>query len=148
MTWERIDWAEHRITVLATKTKKKRIVPIEPRLYEILPAAYDNVEEGTDRVCQAVGRNNLRRTFHALCRRVGMEPWGKWCHTLRKNAETDLAQLFPQYVVIYWIEHSIEVSEKHYLQVPEDLYGKAACCTSKQEPPRRPSPKSKAKSTS
>ena len=148
LTWERIDWAEHRITVLATKTKKKRIVPIEPRLYEILLATYDNAEEGTDRVCQAVGRNNLRRTFHALCRRVGLEPWGKWCHTLRKNAETDLAQLFPQYVVSYWIGHSIEVSEKHYLQVPEELYEKAACCTSKQEPPRRPSPKSKAKSTS
>ena len=68
-------------------------------------------------------------------------------HTLRKNAETDWAQRFPQYVVSYWIGHSIEVSEKHYLQVPEELYEKVACCTSKQEPPKRPSPKSKAKST-
>ncbi len=69
-------------------------------------------------------------------------------HTLRKNAETDWAQRFPQYVVSYWIGHSIEVSEKHYLQVPEELYEKVACCTSKQEPPRKPSPKSKARSAS
>lgn len=126
LTWDRIDWEGHRITVLAPKTKRKRTVPIEPRLYEILLASYDAAEEGVEMVCHGIGRHNLRRTFHTLCNRVGLEPWAKWCHTLRKNAETDWAQRFPQYVVSYWLGHGIEVSEKHYLQVPKELYEKVA----------------------
>lgn len=124
LTWDRIDWATHRITVLAPKTQKKRIVPVEPRLYELLLEAYDLVPEGVEFVCHGVEKNNLRRTFHAIAKRAGLNPWQKWCHTLRKNAETDWAQKFPQYVVSYWLGHGIEVSGKHYLQVPEDLYRK------------------------
>ena len=33
---------------------------------------------------------------------------------------------YPQYAVSQWIGHSMAVSEKHYLQVPEELYTKAA----------------------
>jgi hypothetical protein len=36
------------------------------------------------------------------------------------------AQIYPQYVVSTWIGHGIEVSARHYLQVPEELYEKVA----------------------
>ena len=45
---------------------------------------------------------------------------------MRRNCETDWAQVYPQYVVSTWIGHGIEVSARHYLQVPEELYEKAA----------------------
>ena len=45
---------------------------------------------------------------------------------MRRNCETDWAQVYPQYVVSRWIGHGIEVSARHYLQVPEELYEKAA----------------------
>jgi hypothetical protein len=93
-------------------------------LYELLLEAYDNAPEGIKLVCHGVRKNNLRRTFHVIAKRAGLESWSKWCHTLRKNAETDWAQRFPQYVVSYWLGHGIEVSGKHYLQVPEELYRK------------------------
>jgi len=45
---------------------------------------------------------------------------------MRRNCETDWAQVYPQYVVSTWIGHGIEVSARHYLQVPEELYEKVA----------------------
>ena len=137
LTWDRIDWATYRITVLAPKTQKRRIVPVEPRLYELLLEAYDNAPEGIELVCHDVRENNLRRTFHAIAKRAGLESWSKWCHTLRKNAETDWAQRFPQYVVSYWLGHGIEVSGKHYLQVPEELYRKFMPPGRKRQVPKK-----------
>jgi len=45
---------------------------------------------------------------------------------MRRNYETDWAQVYPQYAVSTWIGHGIEVSARHYLQVPEELYEKVA----------------------
>jgi len=44
----------------------------------------------------------------------------------RRNCETDWAQVYPQYIASKWIGHGIEVSARHYLQVPDELYEKAA----------------------
>ncbi len=45
---------------------------------------------------------------------------------LRRNCETDWAQRYPQYAVSVWIGHDIQVSARHYLQVPAELYTKVA----------------------
>ncbi|MHC4259528.1 MAG: hypothetical protein ACYSTF_03825 [Planctomycetota bacterium] len=45
---------------------------------------------------------------------------------MRRNCETDWAQRYPQHAVSAWVGHGIEVSAKHYLQVPEELYEKVA----------------------
>ena len=45
---------------------------------------------------------------------------------MRRNYETNWAQVYPQYAVSAWIGHGIEVSARHYLQVPEKLYNKVA----------------------
>ncbi len=45
---------------------------------------------------------------------------------MRRNCETDWAQKYPQYAVSTWIGHNIQVSARHYLQVPEELYNKVA----------------------
>ena len=126
LTWDRIDWTRHRIVVFGIKTDRKRVVPIEPKLEKILLEAYGATPDGVEEVAHEVRWNNLRRTFHVIAKRAGLELWEKWCHTLRKNAETDWAQRYPQYVVSYWLGHGIEVSEKYYLQVPEELYERVA----------------------
>jgi len=75
---------------------------------------------------------NLWRDFGVICKRAGLQRWPKWCHVVPKNCETDWAQRFPQYVVSAWSGHSIEVSARHYLQVPEELYKKAAATNEAQ----------------
>ena len=50
--------------------------------------------------------------------------WKDAFKVLRKNCETDRAQKYPQYAVSNWIGHNIQVSARHYLQVPAELYSK------------------------
>ena len=59
-------------------------------------------------------------------RRAGLEKWKDAFQVLRRNRETDWAQEYPQYVVSRWMGHNIRVSDRHYLQVPEELYEKVA----------------------
>ena len=51
---------------------------------------------------------------------------------MRRNCEIDWAQRYPQYAVSTWIGHGIEVSARHYLQIPEELYDKIAAIKDNQ----------------
>ena len=45
LPWTGVDWQARRLTVYAEKTGAKRIVPIDPKLYPILLAAFTNAGE-------------------------------------------------------------------------------------------------------
>lgn len=125
LTWSDIDWDKHRLIIIAEKTGRRRVTPIEPKLYQLLLAAFDQAEDGQDRVC-AISRRCLWRNFQAIRRRAGLPRRKDAFKIMRKNCETDWAQRYPQYAVSAWLGHGIEVSAKHYLQVPEELYDKVA----------------------
>ena len=111
--------------VYAKKTSKRRVVPIVPRLQELLTEIRPDGDKPGGRILN-LSANNLRRTFHRMCARAGLEPWESCFQVLRRNCETDWAQQFPQHVVSTWIGHNILVSARHYLQVPKELYDRAA----------------------
>jgi len=125
LTWSDVDWQDHRLTVIAEKTGRRRVVPIEPKLYQLLLDAFDQAEESEQRVC-AISRHCLWRNFQMIRERAGLEKWKDAFKVMRRNCETDWAQRYPQYAVSAWIGHGIEVSAKHYLQIPEELYEKVA----------------------
>ena len=56
----------------------------------------------------------------------GLARWKDAFKAMRRNCETDWAQVYPQYAVSAWIGHGIEVSARHYLQVPEEFYDEVA----------------------
>src|SRR5205809_2733647 len=64
--------------------------------------------------------------FLSANRYESAEPRPRVNHFAKISGETDSAQRFPQYVVSEWIGHDITVSATHYLQVPEELFRKAA----------------------
>lgn len=134
LQWSDIDWESRRLEVMAEKTGRRRVVPIEPGLYSLLLEAFSAASEREQLVIprNSIRCSNLWRDFGVICKRAKLEWWAKWCHVLRKNCETDWAQRFPQYVVSAWSGHSIEVSARHYLQVPEELYKKAAATNEAQ----------------
>jgi integrase len=134
LMWLNIDWWARRLEIVAEKTGRRRVVPIEPELYSLLLEAFSAASEREELVIprNSIRRANLWRDFGVICKRAGLQRWPKWCHVLRKNCETDWAQRFPQYVVSVWSGHSIEVSARHYLQVPEELYKKAAATNEAQ----------------
>jgi len=123
LTWVDIDWQNHRLKVIAEKTSRQRTVPLEPKLYELLLDAFAIAEKGQKRICP-ISKNGLWRNFQAIRSRAGLLQWKDAFKVMRRNCETDWAQRYPQYAVSAWIGHGIEVSARHYLQVPEELYDK------------------------
>ena len=125
LAWLDIDWQNHRLKIIAQKTGRQRVVPIEPKLYQLLLNAFEQAKEGQEQVCP-ISRNCLWRNFQNIRKRAGLPRWKDAFKVLRRNCETDWAQVYPQYAVSTWIGHGIEVSARHYLQVPEELYQRIA----------------------
>ena len=91
LPWSRIDWDAHRLEVIAEKTGRRRIVPIEPELYNILLEALETAHEKELLIIptESIVDSNLWRDFGVICKRAGLNRWEKWCQVLRKNCETD-----------------------------------------------------------
>lgn len=139
LTWSAIDWQERRIVVIAQKTGRRRILPIQPKLYELLLDGFELAEEGEDRICP-VSSYCLWRNFQTIRERAGLAKWKDAFQVLRRNCETDWAQEYPQYAVSKWIGHDIKVSARHYLQIPEELYNRAATSNATQTATKSHSP--------
>ena len=127
MKWDSIDWDKRRITIIAQKTGRRRTIPIDAELFPSLEEARDD-EHADDHVVSTpdVARNALVDRLHKICERAGMAWLADTFQVLRRNCETDWAQKYPQYAVSYWIGHDIRVSGRYYLQVPDELFDRAA----------------------
>lgn len=143
LRWSDIDWNQSRIHVTAPKTEHHegrgtREIPIFPELIEPLRDAWDQAEAGCEFVitkhrpgCVVDGSGhwrgaNLRTQFEKIIRRSGCEPWPKLFQNLRSTRETELAEDYPLHVVCAWIGNTERIAAKHYLQVTEDHFSKAA----------------------
>lgn len=125
LPWSGVDWQNRRLTVFAEKTGVKRIVPIDPKLYPLLLEAREKAAADQTRVGD-VNPHCLWRNFSVIRKHAGLPAWKDAFQVMRRNCETDWAQQYPQYAVSEWIGHDITVSATHYLQVPEELFRKAA----------------------
>ena len=125
LLWSNINWEEHYLTVIAEKTGRRRVVPIGPKLYQLLLDAFGQAPEGEQQICH-ISQYGLCRNFQVYRKRAGLERWKDAFKVLRRNCETDWAQKYPQYAVSIWMGHDIHVSARHYLQVPAELYRKVA----------------------
>jgi integrase len=132
LTWSDVDFELGKLTVRSPKTERhagheQRVIPISPRLMELLQQRFDSADEGEERLLTIRGQGAVRRRVQALCEQAGVELWDRLWQTLRCSCEMDWANEHPQYAVSIWIGHSITVSGKHYANmVPDDLYAMAA----------------------
>ena len=133
LRWSDVDWERDRMTVHAPKTehhrgKATRQIPLFPELRTHLEEVWDQAEPGAEyiitryRDCNA----NLRTQLCRIIARAGLEPWPKLFHNLRATRETELAGEYPLHVVCEWIGNSMAVAKKHYQQVTEADFQKAA----------------------
>ena len=130
LCWADVDWERNRLTVRSPKTERhkgheQRIVPIVPKLLAILQEAFDAAVENEPHVVTLSG-NNLRRGLHSVLDKAGIEHWEDVWQTLRRSAETEWSQTFPQYAVSQWLGHAMKVSADHYLMIPDELYAQAS----------------------
>ncbi len=133
LRWQDVDWAAGRLTVTSPKTehhegKGYRAVPIFPELRPYLADAFDAAEPGAEHVIARYrdANANLRTQLLRIIRRAGPPPWPKVFQNLRSTRETELAESFPMHVVCAWIGNSQPVAAKHYLQVTDAHFEKAA----------------------
>lgn len=141
LTWGDVDWERGRFLVKAPKTAHhedggRRWVPLFPELRPHLEAAFDAAEPGTVYV---VGRRrchdtNLRTGLERIIYRAGLLPWPKLFQNMRASRETELAGEYPLHVVTAWIGNSARVASKHYLQITDADFDRAAGRTSPTVP--------------
>lgn len=133
LTWAEVDWERGRFKVNSPKTehhegKAFRWVPIFPELRPYLEEAFELAPEGTVHIIRRYRDSNinLRTQLRRIIARAGLDPWPKLFHNLRATRETELAEAHPIHVVCSWIGHAAAIAQKHYLQVTDADFERAA----------------------
>jgi integrase len=98
LAWSGIDWEKRRLSIIAAKTGRRRVMPIQPKLYRLLLDAFELAEEGEERICP-ISWHCLCKNFQAIRKRAELPKWEDAFRIMRKNCETDWAQRYPQYAV-------------------------------------------------
>ncbi|REJ89270.1 MAG: integrase [Planctomycetota bacterium] len=133
LTWQDVNWESEAITIHSPKTehhegKGTRVIPLFADLRPFLQAAWDEAEEGAVHVITRYRHRstNMRTAFLRYLNRAGITPWPKLFHNLRASRETELADEFPEHVVCTWIGNSPQIARRHYLQVTDEHFRRAA----------------------
>ena len=141
LRWQDISWQAGRITVASPKTehhegKGNRIIPLFPELRGVLQEARAEAGPNAEYVVNGYRdtaitergwRNcNLRTQFERLIKRAGLKPWPRLFHNLRSSRETELAAEYPIQVVTAWLGNTPRIALKHYLQVTDADFARAA----------------------
>lgn len=140
--WQDVDWEAGRIVVQSPKTehhegKASRTIPLFAELRPILAEAFDLAPEGAVYVVDGNHREaantasgwrncNLRTRFERLVNRAGLQPWPRLFHAMRATRETELATEHPMHVVTAWLGNTPRIALKHYLQVTDADFERAA----------------------
>jgi len=134
LTWSDVNWDQQKITVHSPKTirhagHEKRVIPMFPELARLLAERFEEAAEGDTLILPMLaGRSDasLRDTLMRAIKDAGLIVWPRLWHNLRSSRQTDLEDLFKPKVVCTWLGNSEAVSRKHYVQVTEKYYAKAA----------------------
>lgn len=141
LRWQDIDWKAGRITVRSPKTehhegKGSRVIPLFPELRGLLEEAKAAARPNAEHVVNGYREKaitdrgwrscNLRTQFERLIKRAGLEPWPRLFHNLRASRETELAATYPIQVVTAWLGNTPRIALKHYLQVTDADFARAA----------------------
>jgi integrase len=135
LKWEDVQWDRDRICVRSPKTEHldgggERWIPLFPELRVNLEEAFELAKPGAEFVITRYRdpNANLRTQFLRIIRRAGLKAWPRLFHSLRASRQTELAAEYPLHVVCSWLGNSIRVASKHYLQVTDADFQRAAKC--------------------
>ncbi len=117
--------------------KASRAIPLFAELRPILAEAFDLAPEGAVYVVDGNHRDaantasgwrncNLRTQFERIVKRAGLQPWPRLFHAMRASRETELAKEYPIHVVTSWLGNTPRIALKHYLQVTDADFERAA----------------------
>ncbi len=133
LRWADVLWDANRMVVRSPKTaghegKEQRVVPLVPELRPLLLALFHAAEPGEEHVITRyrLANTNLRTQLRKIIARAGQTVWPRLFHNLRASCATEMVQKHPAHVVGAWLGHTVAVAEKHYLQVRDSDFERAA----------------------
>lgn len=131
LKWADIDWAGGKMLVHSPKTEAhpnggSRQVPLFPELREVLSEAFDPEAVYVIEDKYRTENQNLRTGLMRIIEKAGLKPWPKLWANLRASRATELSHQFPAHVAAAWLGHSTHVAAKHYWQVTEKDFARAA----------------------
>jgi len=133
LRWEDVNWERNRITVRSPKTEHHadhgiREIPIFSELKLYLEDVFELAEPGDEFVITRYRKKNanLRTQLLRILKRAGIAPWPKLFHNLRATRQTELTYEHPQHVVCRWLGNSQLIAQRHYLQVTDEDFERAA----------------------
>ena len=141
LRWQDINWESGRMLVHSPKTEHHaghatRVVPIFSTLRPYLDDLQELATAGTEFVLPSLRKSgatsgdwrnvNLGSQFTKIIKRASLIPWPRLWHNLRSSCQTELTETFPSHVVTTWLGNSERIAEKHYLQVLDSHFARAA----------------------
>lgn len=133
LRWGDVDWERNRIRIRSPKTehiegRDSRLIPIFPELRPYIERVWDEAGEGAEYLITRYrsATANLRTQLQRIIERAGLTPWPKLFQNLRASRATELAAEHPAHVAAAWLGHTTLVAQKHYWQVTEADYDRAA----------------------
>ena len=127
LRWADVRWGEGKLMVRSPKTEgyeggASRIVPLFPRLAEVLMDLYTSLPEGAGEFVVTSNRGvgiNWRTKLKRLIIKAGIKSWPKLFHNMRASRESELCAEYPLTTVCGWLGHRPEVAAAHYLTDPD-----------------------------
>lgn len=139
-----VDWGRNRFLVHAPKTehhegKATRWVPIFAEIRPYLDAVWHSAKPGQEYFVTR-GRDKSEAYFRTMLmkiiKRAGLDVWPKLFQNLRSTRQTELEETYPSHVVCAWLGNSVQVARKHYLQVTDEHFEKAARGEGRERAPK------------
>jgi len=128
LTWDDVDPNDRVMRVRSPKTERhpgheQRIVPIVPRLMELIQQRRATCPEGERRLVTMRSAGGRRRKMVAIIEAAAVEPWDDTWQTLRRSCEIQwMNEGHAAYVVCRWLGHTISVSARHYtIAIPDEV---------------------------
>jgi integrase len=134
LRWVDINWEKNRFWLTSPKTehlagREGRWVPLFPELRVLLEEAFEQAQEGAVYVIQRYrdpARVNIRTQFKRIIKKAGLKGWPRLFQNMRSSRQTELAGIFPLFVVCRWLGNSEKIADKHYLTLEDSYFEKAA----------------------
>ena len=132
LRWGDVALDGRTMTITSPKTehyegKGTRQCPVFPELSLLIEEAREVAPADSEFMIQRYrdSTQNLRTQFKRIIKKAGIEPWPKLWQNLRSTRVTELADDFPEHVVVQWLGHSEKVAREHYLQVTDEHINRA-----------------------
>jgi integrase len=111
-----VDLSARCLRLVSNKTHHYRVLPIVPRLAEILADAESDSIIHDRPTVTGLGPHNIDRKKDSICQKAGLVPWPKFFKAMRTSRENDWKERgVAEATYAAWMGHSADVSRKHYV---------------------------------